>query len=258
MSGRDDSLCLYVAGQKGEEKVFPLDKDGMVIGRDQSCEVILPDNSISKRHAQVLIDNGITMITDGATGVKSVNGVYVNDTRISMPTTLKEGDVVKLGVLKFDVKYTSSIRNAVTLDEVRDIQALKQFLERGDIRRTKESDVIGRLKELAWDGSDMVAVFDEALDLAMDRNELQRVAFISRAKHEAVKLMEGRGKRASSRTEGAGARKGPDPDATIVDLGVSSSKVRVRAEERKNATAVAGLVVVAALVALAVVLLFIY
>ncbi|MBF0292203.1 MAG: FHA domain-containing protein [Nitrospinae bacterium] len=258
MAERDDSLCLYVAGQKGEEKVFPLDKDGMVVGRDQACEVILPDNSISKKHAQVLIEDGRTMITDGAGGVKSVNGVYVNDTRISMPTTLKEGDVVKLGVLKFDVKYTSSIRNAVTLDEVRDIPALKQFLERGDIRRTKEGDVIGRLKELVWDGSDMVAVFDEALDLAMDRNELQRVAFISRAKHEAVKLMEGRGKRTSSRHEGAGARKGPDPDATIVDLGVSSSKVRMRREEKKNAMAVAGLVVVAALVALALITLFIY
>lgn len=258
MTGRDDSLCLYVAGQKGEEKNFPLDKDGMVIGRDPSCDVVLPDNSISKKHAQILVENGRTMISDGEAGIKSANGVYVNDTRITMPTTLKDGDVVKLGVLKFEVKYTSSIQNAVTLGEVGDMQALKQFLERGDIRRTKESDVIGRIKELSWDGADMVAVFDAALDLAMDRNELQRVAFISRAKHEAVKLMEGRGRRTTSRTQGAGGRKGFDPDATIVDLGLSSAKVKVHGEEKENVIAVAGLVVVVALIALALISLFIY
>lgn len=258
MPGRDDSLCLYVAGQKGDEKIFPLDRDGMVIGRDSSCDVVLPDNSISKRHAHVLVENGRTMISDGDAGIKSANGVYVNDTRISQPATLKDGDVVKLGVLRFDVKYTSSVRNAVTLNEVRDLQTLRLFMERGDIRKTKEEDVISRLRELSWDGSDMVSVFDEALDLAMDRNELQRVAFISRAKHEAVKLMEERGKRASSRAGGAGARKSRDPDATIVDLGLSSAKIKARGEKRKNAIAVAGLVVVAALIALALVSLFIH
>jgi pSer/pThr/pTyr-binding forkhead associated (FHA) protein len=257
MPGNDDSLCLYVAGQKGDEKIFPLDKDGMVIGRDQSCDVILPDNSISKRHAMVLVENARTMITDGEAGIKSANGVYVNDTRISLPTTLKDGDVVKLGVLRFDVKYTSSMRKAITLDEVRDMQALRLFLERGDIRRAKEDDVVARLKELAWEGSDMMAVFDETLDLAMDRNELQRVAFISRAKHEAVKLMEGRGKSVSYGAKGAGARKGRDPDATVVDLGASSAKIKAVGEKRENITAIVGLVVVAALIALALFKLFI-
>lgn len=257
MSGRDDSLCLYVAGQKGDEKIFPLDKDGMVIGRDQSCDIILPDNSISKRHAKVLVDNGRTMITDGDAGVRSVNGVYVNDTRISLPTTLKDGDVVKLGVLRFDVKYTSSMRNAITLGEVRDLQALKLFLERGDIRRAKESDVVSRLKELSWDSADMMAVFDETLDLAMDRNELQRVAFISRAKHEAVKLMEGRGKRVSYGAKGSVSPKRRDPDATVVDLGASSAKIRVRGEKRENVVALIGFAVVAALIALALFKLFV-
>ena len=258
MAGRDESLCLYLAGRKGEEKIFPLDKDGMEIGREASCDIVLPDTSISKRHARVLVENAITMIADGAAGTRSANGVYVNDTRITQPATLKDGDVVKLGVLKFDVRYTSSVRDAVTLGEVRDMQALKMFLERGDISRTRENDVISRLRELSWAGADMVAVFNETLDLAMDRNELQRVAFISRAKHEAVKLMEERGRRTSSKLEGAGGRKGRDPDATIVDLGLSSAKVEVRGEKKKNAIAVAGLVVVAALIALALVSLFIY
>jgi hypothetical protein len=256
MAGRDDFLCLYVAGQKGDEKIFPLDKDGMVIGRDQSCDVILPDNSISKRHAMVLVDGSRTMITDGEGGVKSVNGVYVNDTRISLPTTLKDGDVVKLGVLRFDVKYTSSMRNAITLDEVRDIAALRLFLERGDIRRAKEDDVVGRLKDLSWDGADMMAVFDETLDLAMDRNELQRVAFISRAKHEAVKLMELRGKRMPYGTKGAGALKGRDPDATIIDLGASSAKIKTAGAKREKVVAIIGVVVALALIALALFELF--
>lgn len=258
MAGRDDSLCLYVAGQKGDEKIFPLDRDGMVIGRDPSCDIILPDNSISKRHAMALVENGRTMITDGEGGTRSANGVYVNDTRISLPTTLKDGDVVKLGVLRFEVRYTSSMRNAITLDEVRDIQALRLFLERGDIRRAKEDDVVNRLKELAWDGADMMAVFDETLDLAMDRNELQRVAFISRAKHEAVKLMEGRGKRVPYGVKGHGPRKGLDPDATVVDLGASSAKIRAVGEKRENAVAIVGFVVVAVLVALALFKFFIH
>lgn len=258
MSGRDDSLCFYVAGLKGEEKIFPLDKDGMVIGRDHSCDIILPDSSISKKHSHVILENGRTMITDGAEGVRSANGVYVNDTRISQPTILKEGDVVKLGVLRFEVKYTSSVRNAITFDEVRDLTALKLFLERGDVRKIKEENVILRLRELSWDGNDMVTVFDETLDLAMDRNELQRVAFISRVKQEAVKLMEERGRRSQSAGGPARKPKGRDPDATIVDLGVSSASIKVRRERKSRFKTLVALALAAALVALALVSMFIY
>jgi hypothetical protein len=63
------------------------------IGRDQSNQIILNDNMVSRRHAQLtLLDNGLVMIKD----LGSSNGTYVNGKKIT-ETYLSTGDIVKCG-----------------------------------------------------------------------------------------------------------------------------------------------------------------
>ncbi|MFN5417599.1 MAG: FHA domain-containing protein, partial [Flavobacteriia bacterium] len=73
-----------------------------IIGRDKSCDVTIDDSSISKQHAQLLIDKENNIyITD----YNSTNGVYINNTRISpsVPTRIGANDTIKLS-LKSDIR----------------------------------------------------------------------------------------------------------------------------------------------------------
>ena len=70
----------------------------VVIGREGS-DVVLPDNEMSGRHAQVEpVGDGI-----GIRDLDSSNGTFVNEVRIQAPTLLGPGHTVRLGQTVFEV-----------------------------------------------------------------------------------------------------------------------------------------------------------
>ena len=76
-------------------RTFAISKEGLWIGRDPKCAVVLQDDSISGRHAWIVpADGNIVVIDKGST-----NGTYVNSVdspRISK-VGLRNGDRVYLG-----------------------------------------------------------------------------------------------------------------------------------------------------------------
>ncbi|NUO50046.1 MAG: sigma 54-interacting transcriptional regulator [Polyangiaceae bacterium] len=76
----------------------PLPHPGEVtIGRDEGCEVFVPDGAISKRHARLSVTADGGVLTD----LGSKNGTRFGGSRISEPTSLTSGDVFELGPLTF-------------------------------------------------------------------------------------------------------------------------------------------------------------
>lgn len=211
-------LSLSVMGSGGEEKAFPLDRDHMVIGRESACDIIIPDLSISKKHARVFIENGRTMIADGVDGKPSVNGVYVNDARINGPVALKEGDVVKMGVLRFVARLSPDPKRQATLEQVTSAENLRAFLEYGEAMKTREADILARISSLGLKAAELAEIFDAALDRAMAESRLKKVGFISALKHKALKEAQGGEDQGAGRWS-EGAMEGPaeDPDATVLD-----------------------------------------
>ena len=69
---------------------------GLVIGRDASCDVVVPTAEVSRRHAQVAPSAEGYVITDTST-----NGVFVNGERVSRTQTLGRGDIVRVGNEEF-------------------------------------------------------------------------------------------------------------------------------------------------------------
>jgi pSer/pThr/pTyr-binding forkhead associated (FHA) protein len=70
---------------------YPIPARRMFIGRDDSCDVIVQGNSVSRRHASIAPVAGGFMLRD-----ESANGTLVNDQRIVGTYLLGNGDVVRI------------------------------------------------------------------------------------------------------------------------------------------------------------------
>jgi hypothetical protein len=79
---------------------------GGFVGREKGVAILLEHPTVSRQHAQVIVSTtGAVLIDKG-----SANGTRVNGNKISVPTTLREGDTIEFG--KITALYFS--RNAPT------------------------------------------------------------------------------------------------------------------------------------------------
>ena len=64
--------------------------DTLVIGRDASCDVVIPDRQVSRRHARITKSGAIVMLED----LGSKNGTYLNGQPLIEPRQLVEADEI--------------------------------------------------------------------------------------------------------------------------------------------------------------------
>jgi len=71
-----------------------LSKDETTIGRAEGCDLgLFGDNAIERLHARILLKNNRYLLADADTP----GGTFLNDARVSKPTPLKSGDVIRVG-----------------------------------------------------------------------------------------------------------------------------------------------------------------
>jgi pSer/pThr/pTyr-binding forkhead associated (FHA) protein len=68
----------------------------LVIGRDASCDIVVPGNDVSRRHAQIVPGEDGYVLMD-----LSTNGTLVNGTRIEGAKLLQRADVLRIGPDEF-------------------------------------------------------------------------------------------------------------------------------------------------------------
>lgn len=80
---------------------FLLHQDTTTLGRTVGNDVIIPDGTVSRHHAQLAFRNGQWSIQD----LGSSNGTWVNGSRVKRPKPLMNGDEVRLGddVMTFEL-----------------------------------------------------------------------------------------------------------------------------------------------------------
>ncbi len=83
---------LIIESADGEQRV-PLSSPVYVVGRGLDCEIRLADQSLSRRHARVLVQESGCVIED----LGSSNGTFVNGERVSGEIALTAGDIVHFG-----------------------------------------------------------------------------------------------------------------------------------------------------------------
>src|SRR5579883_1104448 len=87
------SLILIKApGGSSAGQAYPLTGDALVLGREEACDIVIPNHAVSRRHAQIKRANGQYVIDD----LKSRNKTFVNNREVTAATVLKNDDRIKI------------------------------------------------------------------------------------------------------------------------------------------------------------------
>ncbi|WP_165234514.1 SpoIIE family protein phosphatase [Aquisphaera insulae] len=81
-------------------RLYKIDRDVMVIGRNSDCDLILDPKSVSRRHAAIVRREADYVIKD----LNSTRGTLVNGVRLTQPAVLKNGNVIQIGELQLYYK----------------------------------------------------------------------------------------------------------------------------------------------------------
>jgi DNA-binding winged helix-turn-helix (wHTH) protein len=90
--GEADFHCRVLWG----DREIALDEGENVLGRDPDAAVWIDLNSVSRRHARIVIRGESATIED----LQSRNGTYLDDQRIGGPSRLANGSRIKIGAAK--------------------------------------------------------------------------------------------------------------------------------------------------------------
>ncbi len=102
-----DAPILVIATGRMLGRSLVLNRDHFLVGRSPVCDLVIPDWDFSRRHLEVLVDDGVVSISDQ----RSTNGTWVN--RVPIPpltdVILRDGDHVRAANTIFLFR-TSSLR----------------------------------------------------------------------------------------------------------------------------------------------------
>ena len=87
---------------------IPLLKQQMLVGRRESCDIILRFANVSAHHCQLSIENGYLYVRD----MQSRNGIKVNDVKVT-ERRLSPGDMLSIAKHRYRVDYDPAELGAI-------------------------------------------------------------------------------------------------------------------------------------------------
>ncbi|MEZ5539071.1 MAG: FHA domain-containing protein [Pseudomonadales bacterium] len=91
-------------------KAFDLHAESVLLGRGKDCDIVIPGNHLSRRHAQIFKHGDYLTVLD----LDSANGSYVNEVRISGEQVVNPGDRLRFDVYSFRVQGPATHRSSTT------------------------------------------------------------------------------------------------------------------------------------------------
>ena len=83
----------------------------MTLGRARESDVVIPDRSVSRRHALLKRDGDRFLVLDaGSSNGTSVNGRNVLTRGAGPPSPLAPGDTLRVGSLEFTFAHAAGVR----------------------------------------------------------------------------------------------------------------------------------------------------
>lgn len=115
---------------------IPLMKKNLLVGRRESCDIVLRFGNVSAHHCQLTLKNGYWTVKD----LQSRNGTKVNNERLT-EGYIKPGDVLSVAKHKYQFKYSPTELGAAgppPMEGVADDIMSKSLLDRAGLERFKD------------------------------------------------------------------------------------------------------------------------
>lgn len=93
------ALILTLAGGTGAGEQLRFAGPEITIGRNPSCEWVLPDETVSSRHARLVYHHDQWWLED----LNSRNGTFLNEEALTAPAVLTNQDRIRLGQVNFSL-----------------------------------------------------------------------------------------------------------------------------------------------------------
>ena len=137
--GSEEACLVQIYGPMLGKK-FILGREETTIGRGDSCEILLEVDNVSRRHCSLLFREGGVFLRDNG----STNGTYLNNVEVRGETSLRSGDLIKVGsaIFKFlfggelgsiEAQYHEEIYRLTIIDGLTQVfnkRYLLEFLDR--------------------------------------------------------------------------------------------------------------------------------
>lgn len=201
---------------------FPLTKERVTIGRSRESDIFLPDQWLSRHHAEIRMRDGGFVLVD----LGSKNGTLLNGQEVTADQRLRTGDVITLGEhhLTFseaaseDEEAAPEGTRVFSARELSDVRT-KPSLDPEDLaRQSRVLSVLRKAMDKLVQHRPLQELFDDILNLLFEAVSAERAAIL---------LLEGSPPVAV--VKAARARKGQ-----IGELKVSRSIVRKVVDDRKS------------------------
>jgi len=101
--------CLEIDGGHDSTKRFVVSPSGLRIGRAPPADIVLTDKQVSRSHCLVELADGGLRVSD----LNSTNGTFIDGERISGPSQLRVGSLLRVGT----VLMKHQVRTSRTLQE---------------------------------------------------------------------------------------------------------------------------------------------
>jgi len=80
------------------DRLIPLPTNGIVLGRDPGCDIIIESSNVSRKHAEIRQSDGSTWVLRD---LSSSNGSYCNDELITGDRVLASDSLIRLDIFEF-------------------------------------------------------------------------------------------------------------------------------------------------------------
>lgn len=97
-------VALKVIEGKQSGTLIPLNRQKFLIGREEDCQLRPNSDLVSRHHCVIAVDDFTVRIRD----LGSTNGTFVNNQRITTQVVLKQGDLIRIGKLAFEVQIKAA------------------------------------------------------------------------------------------------------------------------------------------------------
>ena len=98
-----DSARYYSLRYNGRHLLLP--QGEFVVGRSRSCDLVLEDMLVSRRHVRLLVSHDSLFVED----LSSANGVCVNEQVVTGAVRLRHGDRVLVGAHELTIEETGNV-----------------------------------------------------------------------------------------------------------------------------------------------------